>query len=188
MTVCTLPNCGREYYGSGLCRAHYKRMRRSGDPAGSRIMNGEALAWLRAHVAHRGGDCLTWPFAVMSNGYGQVYFEGRHQAANRVMCLLSKGNPVAPRMEAAHNCGNRLCVNPQHLRWATTAENAADRLLHGTHNRGERCGSARLNRAEVKEIRVLAGRLTQLEIADMYGVSTGAIWAVIHRKSWAWLE
>lgn len=47
------------------------------------------------------------------------------------MCLEAHG-PAAPGQQAAHRCGNKLCVNPNHLYWADPIENMADAKRHGT--------------------------------------------------------
>lgn len=55
--------------------------------------------------------------------------------AHRLMCVFVNGDCPPDKNEAAHSCGNRKCVNPAHLRWATYEENGADKIIHGT-NRG----------------------------------------------------
>jgi hypothetical protein len=53
--------------------------------------------------------------------------------------------------------------------------------------RGERSGRAKLNWAQVKEIRALCmtGDLTQKAVADRFGVSQSAIGAITTGKTWA---
>lgn len=73
---------------------------------------------------YEGDDCLEWPFAVNSHGYGN--YKGKN--AQRFTC---PGEPTEERWQAAHLCGNRLCVNPNHLRWSSQHENELDKLIHG---------------------------------------------------------
>lgn len=56
------------------------------------------------------------------------YAETTAQWLERHMCKLKNGDPPTPDHEAAHSCGNGKhgCINPNHLRWATDAENMAD--------------------------------------------------------------
>lgn len=134
---------------------------------------GSSEAFLRAHVDHQSDECLNWPYRVVPAGYGLAVIGGVQKRAHRWMCILAHGEPPTPRHEAAHRCGRPVCVNPRHVRWATPAENVADKLIHGTHNRGERSGRAKLTEADVAEIRSAAPDLKAL--MAKFGVSKGCI-------------
>ena len=187
---CIIEGCESERCNShGYCWMHYMRWRRHGDPLFT--TKGRPQKWLLEHVSYEGDDCLSWPFGGRNNGYGTLVFNGNHTSAHRQMCTLVHGDPPSPRHEAAHSCGNGHlgCVNPRHLRWATPEENQADKLLHGTHNRGERSGSARLKERQVHAIRkMLASGHKRAEIARRFGVTDGCIKGIAYRKTWAWLQ
>lgn len=110
--------------------------------------------------------------------------------ASRVMCMASHGEPPSDTHEAAHSCGNgnKGCVNPKHLYWATPTENQTDRVLHGTSNRGSAQWNSKLKIEDVLHIRELLLTTSQKEIATLYGVSQSAINNIKTRKSWAWLD
>jgi hypothetical protein len=83
-------------------------------------------------------DCIIWPFAVRkSSGYGAhcISLGARANKKNldshRYVCALAHGEPETG-MQAAHRCGNKLCVNPSHLYWADAKTNMADAKAHGT--------------------------------------------------------
>ncbi len=119
-------------------------------PEGSRGSASQTRVWMIAHVDYAGDDCLAWPFALKSDGYGQLMFRGKNTRAHRVMCMLAHGEPPHPGYLACHSCGKgrEACVNPRHLRWASAYENMADKITHGTHNRGERHVFAQLSDEE----------------------------------------
>ncbi|WP_367647038.1 HNH endonuclease [Achromobacter deleyi] len=151
--------------------------------------NGVLLAYV-ADVAlkHESDDCLIWPFGTDSRGYGQVRFKGRQDRSHRVVCWLFHGAPSGGKTDAAHSCGNRLCVNPRHLSWKTHRENEADKVAHGTIIRGEACNLTSLTESDVLEIRNLKGLKTQVEIAAQFGTTQQTVSKIQSRKRWAWLE
>ena len=54
-------------------------------------------------------------------------------------------------MQAAHKCGNKLCINPAHLYWGSALKNMADAKSHGTLRGGGRWRQ-RLFDNEISEI------------------------------------
>lgn len=137
--------------------------------------------WLRERTDHRGDECLYWPFGMMPNGYAQLGTVGdgtntKCLYAHRYVCELKHG-PAPAGHEAAHSCGNRGCLNPNHIFWKTRAANQADRILHGTAKRDGR----KLTRDQRREIRALKGKLTQRQIAAKFGVTFQSI-SQVHRK------
>lgn len=143
---------------------------------------GSSEAFLRAHVAHVGDECLPWPYRLESKGYGLAVIDGVQKKASRWMCIIAHGAPPFPGAEAAHRCGNPACVNPGHLRWATAVENQADRLIHGTHNLGVRNGKTHLTAEDVAAIRGAPPDLKAL--MDRYSVSKGCISKIRSGSRW----
>jgi hypothetical protein len=152
-------------------------------------VRGAPMAWLRARVGYSGDDCLEWPFGTNQGGYSNVRYDGRSAGAYRVMCEMAHGNAPFPRAEAAHSCGNRGCVNPKHLRWATRAENHADMKSHGTSITGSRNGWAKLKEDDVLRIkrRLQLGE-TAVSVAKDFNVSQYAIYDIKQGRRWGWLE
>lgn len=185
-------NAHRDDHGkSGCCSLHYQRFRKHGDASMVKRPPSPAKDWLIAHVAHDGEDCLTWPFAIGLDGYGRVhnFSTGALTTASRQMCLLAHGEPPTKKHEAAHSCGmgHMGCVNPQHLYWATPTTNHADKVQHGTTNRGSRQGGAKLIESDVVLIRSLLGTQTQTAIAARFGVDPSHISDIKRGKRWGWM-
>jgi hypothetical protein len=116
--------------------------------------------------------------------------EGRISRVSRIVCEKFNGPPPTSKHEAAHSCGkgHEGCVSGRHLRWDTPKGNQADRLKHGTHNRGERQPRAKLTEHDVRWIRSVIGTRPQREIAQMFGVHPCVISEIKIGRKWAWLE
>lgn len=189
LRTCQAHGCNKPYHAHGWCRLHYDRWLRTGDPlARRRPANGETQRYFEEVVlSYEEDDCLIWPFAS-ARGYGKVSDGGKSVHVHRMVCEKIHGAPPTPKHETAHSCGNSLCVNYRHLRWATHEENERDKEFHGTRNRGERNGQSKLSLKDVREIRALKGRGTQREIATRFGINQTTVGQIQRREKWAWLD
>lgn len=76
--------------------------------------------------------CWLWSGSVSRDGYGKVTWENTQgRLAHRVIYALA-GNELIAGLELDHKCRTRCCVNPDHLRQITHAENV--RLTSGNGN------------------------------------------------------
>lgn len=188
---CRIPGCVRMCDARGLCNAHYRKWRLYGDPShNARTETGKAPAYFQQVVLpFNGEECLIWPFAKSETGYGSLHIPGNGcKAVHRLVCETVHGPAPSSRHLAAHNCGNRSCCNPIHIRWATPGENQLDRVPHGTHARGTRQLNSKLTEDDVKEIRQLLPLARRSDIAKIFGVTAAAIYRIEKRKAWAWLD
>lgn len=196
--TCSVEGCSSRIKAVGLCGKHYKRLRTWGDVNASRHPErGAIAASLQIGVACTDADCLTWPHARSTNGYGYLQHEGKLQSVHTVVCQMTRGPRPSSIHEAAHSCGNGHlgCYNGRHLRWATPAENSADRVRHGTtgkgtpkpSSRGERNANAKLTAVDVVTIRSMSSDLSNSEIARRFGVHHSAIGRIRAGQTWAWL-
>lgn len=78
--------------------------------------------------------------------------------------------------EVAHGDGNRSHNVDTNLRWDTRVGNFADKLVHDTHNRGQKSPVAKLSNEDVSAIR--ASTSSGQELADSYGVSRDHIYHI----------
>jgi len=190
--ACSIPGCGRPVLNvRGWCNRHYLRWQRHGDPLGGKNIDyGAAERDLERAIAEATPDaCWTWSHTLNPTGYPSITLNRLTQRVNRLVCKRVHGDPPTPAHQAAHNCGNRKCINPHHLEWKTRKENEADKLLHGTHQRGERSHAAKLNEAQVREIFALRKRgLTMRQLSEQFGVAHSTIQSILERRNWQHLE
>ena len=189
MRQCTVDGCGGAHIARGYCKKHLHKFYRHGDAFAGKARvtpEGAPRAFLERALATETDDCILWPFAKV-NGYATVTVEGVATLTNRFICGRVYGPAPDPKMEGAHSCNVRACINKRHLRWATSAENKADQLQHGTRRRGEKINGAKLTVELVRKIRALAAVQSTRAIANAFGLERKHVWQVIRRKNWAWV-
>lgn len=124
-------------------------------------------------------------------GYPKVTLYRQAAPTHRYVHALVAEAFLGPRpegCEVAHGDGVKTNVCLSNLRYATSAENKADRLAHGTSNRGTRHPFAVLAEADVMAIaRALDAGSKQREVAARFGVSRTAISAISTGRSWGHL-
>jgi len=94
--------------------------------------------------------------------------------------------PCPPGMECCHYNGNSADNRLENLRWDTRSNNQKDRWIHGTSNRGEKHGQAKLNALQVRIIKHLlkTKEFSLREIGKIFGVSDGAVSDNNTGKNW----
>ena len=190
LLTCRISGCGKSVFARGWCSAHWSRWRRHGDPLLGGTATGAPAQFLNDVVlAYAGTECLKWPFAVSNHGYGIIRSNGKMRSVSRVVCESVYGPAPTIDHEAAHSCGkgHEGCCSPIHLRWATHSENLMDRLEHGTINRGERHGLAKLTADKVAKIRANPS-VPLSKFADRYGVSKSCVDLARRRITWHWID
>ena len=135
--TCSVDGCDRPHEARGFCELHYRRWRAHGDPlvvlptAHGRTSVGFPMTW---EVDQSG--CWLWTGATGRDGYGHVRVtaagparlrgEGprptRVTTAHRAAWERFVG-PVPDDLDVDHLCGNKGCINPDHLEVVSRSEN-----------------------------------------------------------------
>lgn len=188
--TCSIDGCTSIVIARGWCVKHYTNWRRRGDPTDSGTgPRGFTAAFIAVAVNSATDDCIEWPYHRNRSGYGQVGRKGGSRLAHRVVLEEAVGPPPFPGAEAAHTpgiCHNPGCVNPRHLRWASRADNDADKAVDGTQQRGTQRWTAKLTDDQVRRIRVDPRQ--QSEIAADFGIAQSQVSNIKRRKTWAHLD
>lgn len=188
-TVCSIDGCGKAHQAKGLCAMHYQRLRLRGDVNWLPDPSQTNQAFDKVCI-HRGEECLLWEKFGFSGGFAHGFIDGKFRSITRYVCEKVYGPSPGPEYQAAHSCGMAHigCVNASHLRWATRKENEADKLTHGTSQRGFSSGLAVLTEEDVRRIKtMIADGFQNKEIAEKYSVDGSTISNIKTGKNWSWV-
>lgn len=150
-----------------------------------RLTECEAFERLWDRVDSSAGPDGCWPtsgYAV--EGYPLIKFSGVLHRAGRVVYRRMHGE-LQRDFEVCHCCDNPSCLNPRHLYAGTAKQNADDRTVRGRGARGERVHRARFTAERVLLVRArYLGGAAIAQLARDFGVSTHAVWCIVHRRTW----
>lgn len=172
----------------GMCRKHYERWLRHGDPLfTARRGQGVLLAELQAAGKATTDECLI--LATHGGGRPVAKLDGTLSLASRVVWILANGDPGP--LHVLHTChrGDDGCVNLRHLYLGTNEQNVRD-MVNAGRARGGRQGRRKLMPEQVREIRnrYAAGGVTYASLAAEYGVSEGTVRQLVRGRAWTGLD
>jgi hypothetical protein len=108
----------------------------------------------------------------------------RQEKVHRLVLMAFVGE-CPSGMVACHNNGNHADNRLDNLRWGTPKSNEADKVIHGTHNKGERCGTSKMRLADVLcALKRYKGGESSKSIAKDYGVTANHIARIARGERW----
>lgn len=145
---------------------------------------GRTITDSRGRSYYRSGTVRA--LSTAPNGYLR-FNTGRCTLAVHVAVLEAFAGPRPSGAHGAHGDGVKANCRLDNLRWATPAENAADKAVHGTTYRpiGTAHPAAKLTDDQVRQVKRLHARcVMQSHIADLTGISRKTINSIVRGKSW----
>jgi len=123
-------------------------------------------------VGKSSGKILTLSIGLRGRRQVMLYKNRKYQCFKvHALVMLAFVGPRPKGMDICHNDGdasNNLITN---LRYDTRAGNFADKLLHGTHQRGENAPFHKLTDSQIHEIKKLRSEGKKCrELGEVYGV------------------
>lgn len=120
--TCSFEGCERPQLAKALCSAHYQQNRKGQQLTPVREPQSlEQRFWAKVDKDAVDG-CWSWTASTSTDGYGQISVDGRLASAHRLSWEWANGT-IPEGMFIDHRCANRRCVNPEHLRVTTNAQN-----------------------------------------------------------------
>ena len=118
--------------------------------------------------------CWIWTGSTDPKGYGIARVNGMSHRAHRYV-YAALVEEIRPGMVIDHRCGNPRCVNPEHLRQVSNAENTQF---------GKR---AKMDADKVRAMRheYARGLWTQEALAKRYGLHVETVRGILLKRSWA---
>ena len=149
----------------------------------------EERFWNNVDKTETKSKCWEWKLSCRADGYGQVRFEGKMLGAHRIAFELFHKRLITEGLCILHLCDNIKCCRPSHLSEGTHQENMIDRNSKNRQARqkGETCGTSKLNEVQVLEIRknYAEGTYTHRALGTEYNICHSTISDIINRNTWA---
>ena len=148
---CKVEDCVREAERRQMCRPHYRRWLRYGDPlVGGKLRvyrrrnlslkeKGIQLESLKREVQYPGIDEPCWEFTETIDkhtGYGifgYTYSGVSCSHAHQVSMLVKRNGVGWGDLQVLHKCNNKICFNPQHLYLGSRMDNEIDKRYDGVN-------------------------------------------------------
>lgn len=102
----------------------------------------------KKYTVKKDTGCWEWNGAKTASGYGRLKVNNVAWMAHRYSLYLAQGS-LGESTVVMHTCDNPSCINPEHLKEGTQADNMADCKAKGRlGNRGAKPGGVRSVRSE----------------------------------------
>lgn len=192
--ICCIKECENKVSALGLCVNHWRLNRKYGSPVAIKSHTGQ-FRGLSAEVRffkqlRKSLTCWEWVGCKDKNGYGIFRGEVSGVAftkAHRYSYALHTGDLLIGT-QALHSCDNPSCVNPNHLRAGTNAENMREKAEKGRSRTPVGSKNCRAILTEEQAAAILVDPRAFTEIAAEYDVAASTVGSLKQRHSWKHLS
>jgi hypothetical protein len=135
--------------------------------------------WTKVAVTQDTDTCWLWLRSYHPTGYGQFSFKLKPTYAHRLAYIFFHNTSLEDiaGWDILHNCDNRPCCNPYHLRQGTAKDNQADISLRGNPK------YRKVSPEQVRYIRRAIQWRTLESLAREFHMTDGNVWLIVKRKS-----
>jgi len=155
-------------------------------------------------IASPGDACIEWPYGFFGSGYGQIHINQISYGVHVVAYVITHGLniPLPAGTFVLHECDNRKCFNPRHLRAGTPKDNWRDavdkgRMTVGVIDNGIKGTAHRNSKLTDDDVRFIRkhyvpygnnSEFNTVGLARRFGVSQGLIAHIINRRNWTHVQ
>jgi len=122
--------------------------------------------------------CWEWRGNVDTRGRPQFSLDGKKHIAYRVVYELTQGVTLTPDVMLLHQCDNKICCNPTHVREGdhkTNMQEMCERERHGMPHHAVR---------NIKKL-LEAGKQTHQQIAELYGCARETVTNIANGRTYS---
>lgn len=131
--------------------------------------------------------CWEWQGALTIKGYGWATFNGVTRGAHQISAVLSGKIPNKDNPFVTHDCDNKKCIKPDHIRIGNPTTNSYEMFARKRHKvlRGENHARALLNNKQVQVMRKLHKLgIDRFDLATLARVNETVVQGVIYGKNY----
>jgi hypothetical protein len=133
------------------------------------------------YIVNEENGCWEWQGTISKKGYGTIHINNKEIKAYRFAYEYFIG-PIDNKLMICHNCHNRKCCNPNHLRQDTNRSNMIDMVHQGNQSH---------QKLSVEEVIQIKKELKNYyrgmikDLAHFYKVDPETIGAIKRGTSWS---
>jgi hypothetical protein len=180
---CKVDGCLKNAEHAGMCKAHYLRVWKYGDP--HKVKRSPKLLIDFTEV----NGCFECTSHYRNpNGYPTIWRNSKHNIMSRFIYEQCFGE-IPKGLVVRHKCDNPTCINPEHLELGTMLDNSRDSVIRGRNAKGEKNGHSKLTSEKVREIRVLLDKGENLtSLSEKFRISKSSLCDIRARRTWKHVE
>lgn len=119
---CEVDKCESPIEAKRYCSKHYHRWKKHGSTEDPYKKSVEEVF---LENISQDGACVIWTGSITPHGYGDLRVNRNFRLRAHRYAWERINGPIPEDRVIDHKCWNRACVNPDHLRLATSSQNAA---------------------------------------------------------------